>query len=385
MISLKVSRRNFMGSLIASATVLPLTKYSWILAPSKIGMMKKKINWGYPEGACRLDSNENPLGPSPGALEAMEKALFQAHRYTSPNQLLKELASFHGVSKDMILAGCGSTEFLRIAPWTFLRKGGELITALQTYKTLGREAEKIEAKVKWIPLNDNFAFDLETMRKAVTSKTKMVYLVNPNNPTGTSLDFEDIQKFCSSLPKDIVVFIDEAYSHFLQDKKARNGITLIKQGYNVIVSRTFSKAYGLAGMRLGYVIANPSIIRELRVFGFRGMGINQAVFAGGLASLEDERHVEKYKKLIQEGKKFYYKQFDSLGLKYIPSTTPFLMVKVNMSSKIVHKKLAAKHVFVRKGEDWQMPHYLRISIGLPDENRACIEALKRILDLEKLI
>ena len=379
--SLRISRRSFMGSLIASASVLPLTKHSWSHAPSKAWMMKKKINWGYPEGACRLDSNENPLGPSPGALEVMEKALSQAHRYTSVNQLLKELASYHEVSRDMVLAGCGSTEFLRIAPWAYLREEGELITALQTYKTLPREAEKIEAKVKWIPLYDYFAFDLDSMKKALTPKTKMIYMVNPNNPTGTSLDFEPIQKFCSSLPKDIIVFIDEAYSHFHEDEKGRNGITLIKQGYNVIVSRTFSKAYGLAGMRLGYVIANPSIIRELRRFGFRDMGINQAAFAGGLASLEDEKHVEKYKELVHEGRKFYYEQFSALGLKYIPSTTPFLMVNVNRPSKLVWKKLAAKNVFVRKGEDWQMPRYLRISIGFPEENRACVEALKKILNL----
>jgi len=381
MYSLKISRRHFIGGLIASAAAFPLRSYPWINASSKAWMMKKKIDWGYPEGACRLDSNENPLGPSPGALEAMEKALSQAHRYTSPNQLLKELAYHHNVSQDMVLAGCGSTEFLRIAPWTFLRKGGELITALQAYKTLSREAEKIEAKVNYIPLTKDFTFDLESIRKAVNSKTLMIYLVNPNNPTGTSLDFENIQKFCSSLPKDIIVFIDEAYSHFLEDEKGRNGIALIRQGYNVIVSRTFSKAYGLAGMRLGYVIAKPSLIRELRVFGFRSMGINQAAFAGGLASLEDEKHVEKYKVLIREGRKYYYEQFDSLGLEYIPSTTPFLMVKVNRPSKVARKKLAAKHVFVRKGEDWQMPSYLRISIGFPEENRACVEALKKILDL----
>jgi len=370
-----------MGSLITSAAVLPFRNYRWADASSKAGMMKKKIDWGYPEGACRLDSNENPLGPSPGALEAMEKALAQAHRYTSPDQLLKELASYHNVSKDMILAGCGSTEFLRIAPWAFLRQGGELITALQTYKTLIREAEKIGTKVYQIPLAEDFAFDLESMKKAVNLKTKMIYLVNPNNPTGTCLGFEEIQKFCSSLPKDIIVFIDEAYSHFLQDKKGRNGIALVKQGYKVIVSRTFSKVYGLAGMRLGYVIARPSLIQELRVFGFRSMGINQAVFAGGLASLEDEKHVEKYKELIMAGQKFYYEQFDSLGLEYIPGPTPFLMVKVNKPSKVVWKKLAAKHVFVRKGEDWQMPGYLRLSIGFPEENRACVEALKKILDL----
>ena len=381
MANLRISRRNFVGSLVASATVLPLRNYIWAHPSKTAPPTQRKIDWGYPEGACRLDSNENPLGPSPRALAAMEKALSQAHRYTSRHQLIKELASYHKVPTEMVLAGCGSTEFLRIAPWTFLRNEGELVTALQTYKTLIREAGKIGAKVKEIPLNKDFSFDLKSMREALTSKTKMIYIVNPNNPTGTRLDFEDIQNFCASLPQNIIVFIDEAYSHFLEDKRGRDGITLIKQGYNVIVSRTFSKAHGLAGMRLGYAIAKPSIIKELRAFSFRDMGINQAVFVGGLTSLDDEKHVQKFKELVSEGKEFYYHKFDSLGLEYIPSTTPFLMVKVNMPSKLAQKKLSSRHVFVRKGEDWQMPNYLRISIGLPEENRTCVSALEKIMNL----
>ncbi|NIO49428.1 MAG: aminotransferase class I/II-fold pyridoxal phosphate-dependent enzyme [Candidatus Aminicenantes bacterium] len=379
MANLKISRRSFMGSLAAGVAVLPLSNYPWAY-PSKAALpSERKIDWGYPEGAIRLNANENPYGPSPNAIKAMEKALSQGHRYTRATQLTKELASYHGVSMDMIIAGCGSTEFLRIAPWAFLRDGGELVTALQTFKTLPREAKKIGAKVIEIPIDKDFYLDLQSMKKALTPKTKMIYLVNPNNPTGTCRDFEDIQNFCASLPKTIIVFIDEAYSHFLEDKQGRSGITLVKQGYKVIVSRTFSKVYGLAGMRLGYAIANPSIIAELRAFGFRNMGINQAVFAGGLVSLEDEKHVQKYKNLVKDGQEYFYNQFDSMGLKYIPSTTPFLMVKVNMASKVAQKKLASKNVFVRKGEDWQMPDYLRITMGFPEENKACVSALKKIL------
>lgn len=381
MANLRISRRNFMGALLVSGAALSFNKYPWADPLKPTLAPEKTIDWGYPEGAVRLNSNENPLGPSPEAFKAMEKALSQAHRYTSSNQLIKELASYHKVSNDMILAGCGSTEFLRIAPWAFLRNEGELVTALQTYQTLIRECKKIGVKVNEIPLKKDFSFDLESMKKAITPETKMVYLVNPNNPTGTSLDFEQIQKFCSSLPKNIIVFIDEAYSHFLRDKKGKDGITLIKQGYNVIVSRTFSKVHGLAGMRLGYAISNPQIIKELRAFSFRNMGINQAVFAAGLASIEDDIHVQKYKGLVRAGKQFYYKQFDLMGLKYIPSITPFLMVKVNMPSKVAQKRLASGRVFVRKGEDWHMPGYLRISIGFPEENRACVEAIKKTLNL----
>jgi len=379
MANLKISRRTFMGSLAASAAALPLSNYPWAYPSGAAPLAEKKIDWGYPEGAIRLNANENPYGPSPNAIKAMEKGLAEGHRYTRATQLTKELASYHGVSTDMVLAGCGSTEFLRIAPWAFLRDGGELVTALQTFKTLPRESKKIAAKVNEIPLDKNFYFDLQSLKKSLTPKTKMVYLVNPNNPTGTRHEFEAIQNFCASLPKTIIVFIDEAYSHFLEDKQGRDGITLIKQGHKVIVSRTFSKVYGLAGMRLGYAIADPAIIKELRTFGFRNLGINQAVFAGDLASLEDEKHVQKYKKLVKEGQEYFYDQFDSLGLKYIPSTTPFLMVKVNMASKVAIKKLASKNVFVRKGEDWQMPEYLRITMGFPEENKAFISALKQIL------
>jgi histidinol-phosphate aminotransferase len=381
MANLKISRRTFMGSIAASAAVLPLSNYSWAYPSKTAAPSEKKVDWGYPEGAIRLNANENPYGPSPNAIKAMEKALSQGHRYTRATQLTKELACYHGVSTDMVLTGCGSTEFLRIAPWAFLRDGGELVTTLQTFKTLPREAKKIGASVNEIPLDKNFYFDLQSLKKALTPKTKMVYLVNPNNPTGTRHDFEAIQNFCASLPKTIIVFIDEAYSHFLEDKKGRDGITLIKQGYNVVVSRTFSKVYGLAGMRLGYAIADPSIIKELRAFGFGNMGINQAVFAGGLASLEDEKHIQKYKELVKEGQEYFYNQFDSLGLKYIPSTTPFLMVKVNMASKVAQKKLISKNVFVRKGEDWQMPSYLRITMGFPEENKTCVSALKKVLNL----
>jgi len=203
MANLKISRRTFMGSLAASAAVLPLSNYPWAHPLKAAPLSEKKIDWGYPEGAVRLNANENPYGPSPNAIKAMEKGLSEGHRYTRATQLTKELASYHGVSTDMVLAGCGSTEFLRIAPWAFLRHGGELVTALQTFKTLPRESKKIAASVNEIPLDKNFYFDLQALKKALTPKTKMVYLVNPNNPTGTRHNFEDIQSFCASLPKSM--------------------------------------------------------------------------------------------------------------------------------------------------------------------------------------
>ncbi|MFQ6109348.1 MAG: pyridoxal phosphate-dependent aminotransferase, partial [Candidatus Aminicenantales bacterium] len=269
-------RRRFLGSLLACGAAITWNRSIGISPLKAAPRPVKRINWGYPEGAVRLNKNENPLGPSPRALNAMAEALHQAHRYTSSQRLIEELASFHSISKDMVLAGCGSTEFLRIAPWTFLRNGGELVTGLQTYQTLIRECRRIGIGVHTLPLGKDFTFDLDYLKKAVSQATRMVYIVNPNNPTGTCLDFEEVEKFCASLPTPIIVFIDEAYAQFLEDRQQRDGITLVKKGYNVIVSRTFSKVHGLAGMRLGYVVSTASNIEELKKFSLRSMWINKA-------------------------------------------------------------------------------------------------------------
>lgn len=246
----KLSRRGFLLNMMVNATALSLANCSR-MRPSYGSSSRTDVEWNYPQEAIRLNANENPLGPSSKAIKAMERALVHAHRYTHANPLRKALASYHEVSDDMILVGCGSTEILRIAPWAFLRNGSELVSAFQTYQVLIRECRKIGVTVNAIHLNEGFSFDLDSMRKAVTSDTKMIYLVNPNNPTGTCLGFEEVEAFCASLPGETMVLLDEAYSHFLNDKNGRDGTTLIKSGYNLIVTRTFSKVHGMAGMRLG--------------------------------------------------------------------------------------------------------------------------------------
>jgi histidinol-phosphate aminotransferase len=372
-----LSRRGFMLSLVTSVAVLPLGQTSWRSVHA--GRRQKGTEGRFLEGPVRLNANENPLGPSPRAIDAMERALDQAHRYTQADRLRAALASYHQVAPDMILLGCGSTEILRIAPSAFLTHGGELVTALQTYQTLVRECRQRGVEVVTIPLNGGFTFDLDSISKGLSRNTGMVYLVNPNNPTGTCLRFDALESFCRSLPKGVIVFLDEAYHQFLPDREEGGGITLVKKGCNVIVTRTFSKAHGMAGMRLGYAVSDPSTIERLSAFGLGDLGINQAALAGGIASLEDQDHVENYLQLIDEGRRFYYEQFDAMGLKYIPSRAPFLMVRVDMSSAIAQRQLAARGVLVRNGEDWHMPGFVRISIGLPEENGACVQALKGIL------
>ena len=371
------TRRGFLKGVMAGA---PLLAYRQHLGFPCIGLAgEEKVPFGYGPGSIKLRSNENPLGPSPLALQGMELGIRQGHRYAMVSPLEKKLVSYHQIRPGMLLLGCGSNEILKITARAFLKDGGEMVTALQTFKTIGREAERIGAKVRWVPLGRDFRHDLSAMLKAVNENTRVVNLVNPNNPTGTVMSYDEIKGFVGKLPPQVVVMIDEAYSHFIEKEHPKSGIDLVLEGANVIVTRTFSKAYGLAGMRLGYGIAKAEIIDKLRPFSLGSQGINQAVYGAAMLCLDDQEHVARYLRLAAEGRDYYYREFDSSGLKYIRSVTPFLMVDVKQDSEQVMKKLQKKKIYIRKGKDWQMPTFLRISMGTMAENRACLSALKEIL------
>jgi len=371
------TRRGFLKGMMAGASLLA---YRPSLGLPEIGLSEEEqVPFGYGPDAIKLNSNENPLGPSPLALKGMELGIKQGHRYTMVSPLEKKLVSYHNIKSGMLLLGCGSTEILKITARAFLKDGGELVSTLQTFKTIGRETERIGAKVRWVPLGKDYRHDLSAMLKAVNENTKVVNLVNPNNPTGTVTSYDEIREFVGKLPPQVVVLIDEAYRHFIAAEHPKSGIDLVQEGANVIVTRTFSKAYGLAGMRLGYGIAKAEIIDKLRPFSMRGLGINQAVYGAAMLCLDDQEHVARYVKLSAEGREYYYREFDSLGLKYIRSFTPFLMVDVKQDSEQMVKKLANKKIYIRKGKDWDMPTFLRISMGTMTEDRACLSALKQVL------
>ena len=371
------TRRGFLKGVMAGASLLAYRQH-----PSFPGIglsEEEEVPFGYGPDAIKLSSNENPFGPSPLALKGMELGIEQGHRYTMVSPLVNKLISYHKLTSGMLLLGCGSTEILKITARAFLKDGGELVSTLQTFKTIGREAERLGVKVRWVPLGSDYRHDLSAMLKAVNENTKVVNLVNPNNPTGTVMSYDEIKGFVEKLPPQVVVLIDEAYRHFIEGEHPKSGIDLVLQGANVIVTRTFSKAYGLAGMRLGYGVAKAEIINKLRFFSMGSLGINEAVYGAAMLCLDDQEHVARYVKVSAEGREFYYREFDSLGLKYIRSVTPFLMVDVEQDSEQVVKKLRKKKIFIRKGKDWQMPTFLRISMGTMAENRACLLALKEIL------
>ena len=223
------------------------------------------IDWsmGFPGDAVLLNRNENPIGPSPLAIEAANKGIPRSFRYADPDYIRTLLAEHHGMDKDYLLVGTGSGELLKLAPLVFAREGN-VVSTLESYRQTPRFAEKLGASVKWVNLlkDSHYAYDINGLLSAVDVNTKLLFTVTPNNPTGTTLSYDDMRKLADGLPKQVLFVIDEAYVHFQADGKT--GIDLVKEGYgNVLVTRTFSKAYALAGLRCGYGIGHPDIMKKL--------------------------------------------------------------------------------------------------------------------------
>jgi histidinol-phosphate aminotransferase len=371
------SRRRFLRSLAVAAVSLPGVVSAQNAAVDEDVLSTEDVV-AFPEGAVRLNFNENPLGPSPAAIAAIRAdGLGGSNRYSYVDPLTRDIARRNGVSEENVLMGCGSTEFLQIAPWTFLRKGGRLVLAKPTYSWCAGVARVMEREVTEVPLEANGTLDLEKMTKAIGPDTRLVYVANPDNPTGASLPLEAIERLAKALPEGAVLLVDEAYVDFLP--KDGSAVSLVRKGAPVIVARTFSKAFGLAGLRLGYVVAPKNLVEELKLLWTLDMGVNSAANAGGIAALADQAHVDRYVKMVDEGLAYLRAGLSELGVESMPHRAPFFMADLGREAAPVVLALAREKVYVRDGKAWEMPTHLRISVGLPDENRLFLEKLRGTL------
>ena len=312
---------------------------------------------------ARLCYNENPFGPSEMVKEAVMKAFMESsHQYPFAKiaELQKDIADKEGVSSESIVVTGGSTEGLKATGLTFGWKGGEIISPDPTYLSLLSYAEQFGAYINKVPLNDKLEHDLEEMERRVTANTKLVFVCNPNNPTGTIIAKDRIEDFCESLSHRTMVFSDEAYGEFITEPGYPSMVSLVKKGANVIVSRTFSKVYGLAGMRVGYLIARPDIASRIRPNAMASTNM-LAVFAAK-AALKDQSFYKKSLEKNLEAKNYMYGLFDDLGLKYVKSHTNFVFFHTGMPIEKVLSKMSDQGVQVGRPfpplTDW-----CRISTG----------------------
>ncbi len=328
----------------------------------------------------KLASNENPLGPSPLAIEALRKSLDAIHFYPDSNcfYLKERLASFLGVEANQLLIGNGSDELLKLLAETFINRGDEVIFASPSFSEYEFTATIMGAKCMAVPLRD-FKHDLTAMADAITEKSKIIYLCNPNNPTGTAVSKAEADEFMARVPEDVIVVFDEAYFEYVEAPDFPNGLDYLQQGKNVIVSRTFSKIYGLAGLRIGYMVTAPEIVAAVnRVT--EPFNVNLLAQIAALAALDDEKHVEASQKMNLTGKAYLYSEFDKMGLKYVATEANYIFVDTGQDCQEVFKRLMLKGIIIRTGDIFGYPSYIRVTIGSQAENQRFIKALQEILE-----
>jgi histidinol-phosphate aminotransferase len=332
------------------------------------------------QGSIKLASNENPLGPSPRAVAAVAAALDGMHRYPdgSAFYLRRRLAERHRVSPDDMLVGNGSNEIIELVVRTFLRPRDEAVMADQAFVIYRMVVQAVAATPRVIPLR-NFTHDLEAIAEAVTPRTRLVFLANPNNPTGTIFRRREWKAFLRALPvRQLIVVADDAYADYVEDPEYPDTIAERGDGsVPVVTLRTFSKLYGLAGLRIGYAVAPGAVIEAMQRIR-QPFNVNALALVGALAALDDQEHVRRTLEVNHQGMRMLSGAFDRLRLPFVPSAANFILVRVGQGLA-VYEALLRRGVIVRPMDGYGLPEYLRVTIGLPEENRRFVEALEAVL------
>jgi len=330
----------------------------------------------------KLASNENPLGPSPKALQAIKNELNELARYPDGNgfTLKLALASQYNLEIDQITLGNGSNDLLDVIARTFAMQGNEILFSQHAFAVYPLLTQAIGATAVVTPAKD-WGHDLPAMASALTDKTRVIFLANPNNPTGTWFGQQQLELFLQQVPQRVIVVLDEAYFEYacrMEVADYPDGLTLLDQYSNLIVTRTFSKAYGLAGLRVGYAVSHPDIANLLNRVR-QPFNVNSLALCAATAALSDQDHLTASVELNNKGMQQYREGFSRLGLEYIPSLGNFISVNVGDNAAGVYDSLLRAGVIVRPVENYAMPGFLRFSIGAEAENTRAISALQQII------
>jgi histidinol-phosphate aminotransferase len=328
--------------------------------------------------AIKLASNENSLGPSKKALEAIELVLTGLHRYPEGSgiQLREALADRFKIKPTQAVLGNGSNEIIELLVRSFMQPGDQAIMADLTFVVYQMIVKAAHGRPITVPLR-NGSHDLKEMASRLTEKTRLIFICNPNNPTGTMVNQEQVDAFLRQVPDDVITVFDEAYYEYVTDRSFPDTLRYLGQGKNVAILRTFSKIYGLAGLRIGYGMTTEEIAGILNRVR-QPFNTNRLAQVAALAALKDDDHVQRSLQVNEEGKVMLCRAFHEMGLKYFPTQTNFIYVSVGRPGQEVYSKLLRLGVIVRHIEG----QHLRVTVGLPEENRQFIEALKRVLSRE---
>ena len=328
----------------------------------------------------KLASNENLLGPSPKAVAAIRKELPNIYLYPEgPCTLLrKALAEKFGISEKEVVISNGADNLILMIANAFVNEGDEVMMADPTFSVYTNVTQMMGGKPIKVRLKD-FTHDLDAMLKRVSRKTKLIFVCNPNNPTGTTVSLEAFNRFLSRVPERVIVVLDEAYGDFAEEAFYPNGLDYIKERRQVIVLRTFSKIYGLAGLRIGFALGREDFVDCL--YQVRDpFPVHRLAQVAAVAALNDEDHAVRSIQLVYEGKRFLYNELDRMGLSYVPSQANFILIDFERDSEKVFQDFLREGIIIRPGKVWGYSTFARVTIGRVEDNRRFIRALKKILN-----
>jgi histidinol-phosphate aminotransferase len=375
----------FAASLLGTAKASPIAR---IAAPGHFGTgniltdayTERQILLNAPaELKARLFANENPFGPSDKAKKAIQDILPFSYQYPMRQigDLSKKIADFEGIASANILMAAGSSALLQAAAICFSKPGGNIVTGDPSYDDLPGRATVFSEKIVKVPLTPDFKLDLDAMEKSIDDNTGLVYICNPNNPTATVLDAAKLKAFCERVSRKVTVFIDEAYIDYLDNPADMTMISGVKAGQNVIVARTFSKLYGFAGLRVGYVVAQPDMIKKLSGYTEGPWSLSTTSIQAALASYQDKDYMQEALKKTIASKEFLYEVLKKEGYSYVTSSTNFVLFPIKMDGKHFTDEMMKRGVGVRfwkfNNKDW-----CRVSIGRMDEMEAFAAAFKEL-------
>jgi histidinol-phosphate aminotransferase len=402
-----VSRRSFIAATagIGSLSLSSQLSLAEIITSNKNPLSVEQLHgWGEESGVAGIGYNENPFGPSPRALRAINEAVMDVNRYDfgAAPKLEKAVGEYLGLAREKVDVVPGREDFAASGypvyveggsgfilnqivmnygiNWNSANPTGEIIEIDPGYGGVSRAALSFrellgaEVKINRVPATTELKHDLDAMLKAITNNTTLIVITNPNNPTGTILSYDEIKRFVDAVPKNILVLIDEAYIHFVREENYQTAVSLSQEYKNVIVTRTFSKMYGMAGLRVGYAVGNPSIMSDMRKLG-NSLGVGSINCYAAIAALKDDAYVRHVKRLTNAAKDYFYQELENLGLSYIPSHSSFVMVNVNQNGRALGRKLSEKNIKVRAYGNKIIENYVRFSIGTLDEMQAMVGVL----------
>ena len=403
-----LSRRGFLNGAIAGTGTIILSDRLAIAQNMLMGSSELSINdiqgWGEKPGFVNIGMNENPHGPSPMAIRAVADNLMDTNRYDfgSPIKLNTSVGEYHGLPKlerettgwgpssyyPVYVEGGSSYILRQVAVHYGIRNGvGEIIEAIPGYGGISREINNhsrrvgSEVNIKRIETTKDLKHDLGKMLDAVTSETTLIVITNPNNPTGTIVSHEEIESFVEAVPENIIILIDEAYIDFVREPGYQDCIDLSQKYNNVIVTRTFSKVFGLAGMRVGYAVGNIDLMEDLSSFGNSG-GIGSINCYAAIAALKDRAFVRRVLRVTNEMKEYFYTELESIGLDYIPSHSNFVLANVGQDGAELQKKMFTRNIQLSRlgmATNERLKNYIRVTMGTPDEMQVAVRILKEEL------